>query len=421
MDMQQQTDIQTLMDRGTDLLKSGRLTEAASAFAQAAQLDPKSTAPHLGLAETNLALGDYGMAVAASRQVIELNSGSADAYISRAILGVVEGNFDAALAAIEQAIQLDPGQPYAHALRGYCLRQLGQRYEGALAEARAARGWGSRDFDHLFPKHTPAAETEPQTQQRPPQQDVAPGMPQRIRYDQQRNWNTRSPWQRRMVRLRFLFGGIPVVTMTLLIANIVVYLACAILGGDLFNPFHQGYLVRTDTGLFISAPNPLYSIGVAQGLLIQHNPAQIYRLLTSMFLHEGIVHIGVNMLSLYFVGVVTERVFGTWRFTLIYFAAGIAGALAQALLDPTSVSLGASGAIFGIFGAFGAFVLLRRQAFGAAGGAIISQWLLWLGINLYLTLSDPQIAKYDHFGGLFMGFALGVVLVITARKRRAYV
>ncbi|MBF6591948.1 MAG: tetratricopeptide repeat protein, partial [Ktedonobacterales bacterium] len=155
--MQQQTEVRSLIERGTDLLKSGRLTEAAAAFARAAQLEPSATSAHLGLAEANLGLNEFGIVYAACRQVIELDPASADAAIARALLAVLEGRYDVALAAVDQAVVLDPGRPYAHALRGYCLRQLGQRYEGALATARAARGWGNRDFEHLFPKNAPAA------------------------------------------------------------------------------------------------------------------------------------------------------------------------------------------------------------------------------------------------------------------------
>src|SRR5260370_6907366 len=86
-----------------------------------------------------------------------------------------------------------------------------------------------------------------------------------------------------------------------------------------------------------------------------------------MFLHASIEHIALNMLSLYFVGVVTEQLFGHWRFALIYFVSGIVAGVAPFLLSPPNqAALGASGAIFGIFRAFGAFVILRRPVPGPA-------------------------------------------------------
>ncbi|MBF6591474.1 MAG: rhomboid family intramembrane serine protease, partial [Ktedonobacterales bacterium] len=221
-------------------------------------------------------------------------------------------------------------------------------------------------------------------------------------------------------RLRFLTRGVPIVTITLMVINIAAYLIGGLLAGNLFAPVQQGFLVQGGTGILVGAPNPLYAFGVQQGLLIQNDPTQIYRIVTAMFLHENIAHIGLNMVSLYFVGVITERIFGPGRFLLIYFAAGILGGLAQAFILPTEVALGASGAIFGIFGAFGAFALIRRQAFGTAGGAVISQWLFWLAINIYFTLSNSSsIGVYDHFVGLAAGLVFGALAVTTARRRRS--
>jgi membrane associated rhomboid family serine protease len=419
--MQQQTEARTLVDRGNDLLKSGRVTESAAAFDQAIQVEPEATAAHLGLGEANLALNEIGMAYAACREVIRLAPESADGALAQALLAVMDERYDAALTAVEQSIQLDPGRPYAHALRGYCLRQLGQRYEGALAEARAARGWGTRDFDHLFPKRAPLSVEA----QRPPEhaaqealqpgsrQDIAPGMPQRITYDQQRQWQARTAMQRRMIRARFMFGGIPLVTFCLLVVNIGVYLACGIVAGNLFAPLPGNANTLGQLG-------PIYSFGVDYGNVILRNPLEVYRVVTSMFLHEGFEHIALNMLSLYFVGVVTEQIFGPWRFLLLYFAAGIVGGLAETFFAPGAIALGASGAIFGIFGAFGAFLLLRRQAFGRAANAVIANWLFWLALNIWFTFSFPDIGVADHIGGLATGLALGALLVSTARRRRAF-
>lgn len=418
--MQQQTAAQTLLERGATLLKGGRLSEAATAFTQASAIEPESAGAHLGVAEANLALGELGTVAAACRQVLQLAPESADGGIARALLAVVAGRYDAALAAVEQSIVLDPGRPYAHALRGYCLRQLGQRYEGALADARAARGWGDRDFDHLFPKAAPAptaaaAAAPAAAPQRP---DIAPGLPQRIAYAPQRPWQERSGLERRLLRLRLLTRNIPAVTLTLMVVNIAVYLIGGVLSGNLFSPF-RGVFVNSATGVLVGAPNPLYGFGVEQGLLIKHDPVQVYRLLTAMFLHEGIEHIALNMLSLYFVGVITERIFGAWRFALIYFASGIIAGAAQAFFAPGAVALGASGAIFGIFGAFGAFALLRRRAFGGAANAVIGQWVVWLGINLVFTFSVANIGVADHIAGVISGLALGALLVVTTRPRRA--
>jgi rhomboid protease GluP len=150
-----------------------------------------------------------------------------------------------------------------------------------------------------------------------------------------------------------------------------------------------------------------------------NDPLQSYRFLTAMFLHANLLHIGLNMLSLYFIGVITERVFGTGRFLIIYFLSGIVGGLAQFGLDiymnTPGAAVGASGAIFGVFGALGAFFLLRRRALGPAGNSLIGQWFFWLLINLVFSFSVPGIAAFDHIGGLAAGLVLGALLLPRGR------
>ncbi|HEV8192162.1 MAG TPA: rhomboid family intramembrane serine protease, partial [Ktedonobacterales bacterium] len=186
--------------------------------------------------------------------------------------------------------------------------------------------------------------------------------------------------------------------------NIAVYIVGGLVSGNLFSPF--------------SPRNPLYADGVAVGAFIQQDPTQAYRILTSMFLHENILHIGLNMFSLYFVGAVTEQIFGSGRFTIIYFVSGIAGGFLEAFLIPNSAGLGASGAIFGIFGAFGAFILLRRRALGPAANGIIGQWFFFLLINIFFSF-QPGIGAFAHFGGLGAGLILGALFTSSVGRRRA--
>lgn len=410
--MQYQTQLAALLERGTGLLRDGRLTEAADTFAEAAQLDPQSTGAQLGLAQTYFARGELDRAQQAARQTEQLGPDSADGLLGHALALAMAGQFAPALQADEQSIVLDPGRPYAHALRGYCLRQLGQRYEGELAYARAARGWGTRDFAHLFPAPAP---TVPAAS---PQPDIASGLAQRIAYTPQRPWAARPRASRTMTRFRFATRGVPIATFSLIAVNVIIYLACAALAGNLFQPFQGAYIIRS-SGLFVGAPGPLYNMGVEQGLLMAHDPLQVYRVFTSMFLHESITHIGVNMLSLYFVGVITEQLFGVRRFLVIYFVGGIIGGIAQAVLLPAGIALGASGAIFAIFGAFGAFGLLRRRQLGSVANLWIGQWLFWLVINIVVDINSPTtIGIYDHLGGLVAGFALGALMLSLAARQR---
>ncbi len=153
--------------------------------------------------------------------------------------------------------------------------------------------------------------------------------------------------------------------------------------------------------------------------MIAQDPIQAYRILTAMFLHANLLHIGVNMFSLFFVGVLVERLFGSGRFTIIYFASGIFGGCRRLFLHPRVPALGASGAIFGIFGAFGAFLLMRRRSLGPAVNSMIGQWVFWLGLNLFISFSDPQIALFDHLGGLIVGFAIGALMTSMEGRRRS--
>jgi membrane associated rhomboid family serine protease len=418
--MDQVTDARGLASRGEELLLQGKVQEAGAEFSQAAQLDPQLAEAHLGLAEVNLALGAYGIVYVACRRVIDLAPDTADGTLARAILYTLDRRYDAAIMELERVESLDPGRAYAHALRGYCLRRVGRNGDAALAEAKSARLSGNRELAQLFPQvETPAAPAYDGAVPSPfavaPPQPTAPPQPQAS----PRPWSDRSQFERRMTQARFATRNTSIVTMTLIGINLVVYVICGLISKDLLTPYTGVLIPETGPQVIVGAPNPIYGFGVLQGLAIQQNPLQAYRLLTSMFLHVNFVHVGLNMWSLYAVGVITERIFGTWKYTLIYFAAGIAGGITQALWSPAVPSLGASGAIFGIFGAFGAFILLRRRQFGPAANSLIGQWLFFLIINVVFSVSVPGIGAADHFGGLAVGFLLGILFVTTAKPRRA--
>jgi len=392
MDQQQQASAQSSqIERGDTLLKQGDVREAAEVFAGVVRAEPNNPAGHLGLAEASLALGDFATMQQACAQVQQLAPQGAEAALARALLAVLNQRFDIALQEVEHSIELDPTRGYAHALRAYVLRQLGQRYDGALAEARAGRTWGTRDLDHLFAQAPKPAETLPIVAagtEFAPKIPTTPGP---------RTWDQRSARERQVVRARFAFRGLPVVTYTLMAINIGIFILNAL------------------------SRNTLNYLGAAQGNLIAQDPIQAYRLLTSMFLHYDLVHIASNMLSLFFVGVIVERLFGSGRFTIIYFASGIIASLAQAFFTPGVPSLGASGAIFGIFGAFGAFLLMRRRTLGPSVNAMIGQWVFWLGINLFISFSLPGIALWAHLGGLASGFIIGAIMTSMASRQRTRV
>jgi len=133
-----------------------------------------------------------------------------------------------------------------------------------------------------------------------------------------------------------------------------------------------------------------------------------WTMITSMFLHGSIVHLGLNMFSLFIFGPIMERVLGKARFLVLYLVSGFGGSVAVLLLAPTSAVLGASGAIFGLMGAF--FVIQRRL------GANSTYLLVLIGINLvYGFLPGTNISWQAHVGGLVAGAAVAFVYLRTRR------
>ncbi|MFF7388784.1 rhomboid family intramembrane serine protease [Streptomyces scabiei] len=146
--------------------------------------------------------------------------------------------------------------------------------------------------------------------------------------------------------------------------------------------------------------------GVAEG--------QWYRLVTSMFLHGGLMHIAFNMLSLWWIGGPLEAALGRARYLMLYFASGLAGsALTYLLAAPNQTTVGASGAIFGLFGATA--VLMRRLKYDMRPVIIL------LVINLVITFGWSGIAWQAHVGGLVGGVLIGYAMVHAPRERRALI
>ncbi|MFZ4204628.1 rhomboid family intramembrane serine protease [Streptomyces griseoincarnatus] len=139
-----------------------------------------------------------------------------------------------------------------------------------------------------------------------------------------------------------------------------------------------------------------------------------YRLVTSMFTHEEIWHIGFNMLGLWLLGGPLEQHLGRARYLALYLISGLAGsALTYLLAGGSTASLGASGAVFGLFGATA--VLMRRLRYD------MRPIIALLAINLVITFSWSGIAWQAHIGGLVAGVVIGYAMVHAPRERRALV
>jgi membrane associated rhomboid family serine protease len=135
-----------------------------------------------------------------------------------------------------------------------------------------------------------------------------------------------------------------------------------------------------------------------------------YRLVTSGFLHFGIIHIAFNMLLLFQLGQLLEPAIGRIRFALLYFSALLAGSAGALLLQPNELVGGASGAVFGLMGA--AFVGLRHRGVNPLTTGIGTVLVL----NLLITFTLPGIAIGGHIGGLIGGGLAGWVVLAPSYK-----
>src|SRR3954466_13548525 len=138
-----------------------------------------------------------------------------------------------------------------------------------------------------------------------------------------------------------------------------------------------------------------------------------WRLLTPIFLHIGLLHLVMNTLALYYLGITVERIFGNSRFLFIYLFAGVSGSLAS-LLFSLNLSAGASGAIFGCFGALLYFGTAFPKLFFRTMGLNI---LIVIGINLVFGFSIPGIDNAGHIGGLLGGFLAAAVVHFPKKKK----
>ena len=121
-----------------------------------------------------------------------------------------------------------------------------------------------------------------------------------------------------------------------------------------------------------------------------------WRLITAAFLHASLIHLGMNMLVLWFIGAPVEQAIGRGRFLAIYMVSGLAGSAGAIIFSPNAVTVGASGAIFGILGA--ALVLEAQKTYVLGGQA-----LGLIAVNLVLTFAIPNISVGGHVGGLIGG------------------
>ncbi len=192
------------------------------------------------------------------------------------------------------------------------------------------------------------------------------------------------PVQRTVTGARL--GRKPVVTYVLIGINLLVFLVTAI---------------QARSGVDLG-PSGIYRSGTLAPTLVAGG--QWWRLFTSGFLHVSLIHVGLNMLSLYFLGVALEQLLGRGRFLTVYLLSMLGGSAAVMLFtDPFGPTVGASGAIFGLMG--GLLIVFKRFKFD------MRQLIIVLAVNLYLSFQLTGISWQAHVGGLVVGAAATAAMV----------
>jgi len=133
---------------------------------------------------------------------------------------------------------------------------------------------------------------------------------------------------------------------------------------------------------------------------------QWWRIITSMFLHGGFLHLLFNMFALFLFGPELERIAGKIRFITVYLLSGIFGNVATFVVEHANyASVGASGGIFGIFGAYAALVYYTRRTMPQLKQIIMPI----IVIAVIMTFLQPNVNISAHLGGLITGFIIGLV------------
>lgn len=186
-------------------------------------------------------------------------------------------------------------------------------------------------------------------------------------------------------------------TGLLIAANVIVFLLCTLAGGS------------EDTGV-------LLRMGAVTGQLV--SGGQWWRMFTAMFLHIGFLHLLSNMFSLFVIGSYMEKHFGHIRFLILYLCGGFLGYLfvwiCDILTEDSSLTAGASGAIFALLGGLAAAALFRREYVRDVSAP---QTILVVLLMLFSGYSDGNISFTGHLGGLIGGFVMMLFVLPTMRRK----
>lgn len=190
--------------------------------------------------------------------------------------------------------------------------------------------------------------------------------------------------------LRTFWDRKAVIAYTLFALNILIFILMSLAGGS------TNELTLLAFGM---KSNPHIDAG------------EIWRFITPIFLHIGILHLAFNSYALWIVGPQVEKLYGSARFLLLYVLTGVGGVAASYWYHPFSESAGASGAIFGLFGVLLVFSIRYRKTIPAFFSKALGKGiLLTIGINLMIGYMIPQVDNSAHIGGLVTGALLAAVI-----------
>lgn len=149
--------------------------------------------------------------------------------------------------------------------------------------------------------------------------------------------------------------------------------------------------------------------GLVRSLVVQHK--QGWRLMSAVWLHAGVFHLVVNMIALLIFGIQLEKEFGFIRIALLYLISGLGGTLLSALfINTSSVSVGASGALFGLLGGCLSELITNWSHYSSRCSQLF-QILIVAGVSLAVGLL-PYVDNWAHIGGFITGFLLGFVILM---------
>jgi membrane associated rhomboid family serine protease/Tfp pilus assembly protein PilF len=172
-----------------------------------------------------------------------------------------------------------------------------------------------------------------------------------------------------------------------------------------------GFVFEMSRGLspLLPTSEQLYGVGALFGPAIIEG--QWWRLLSSLLIHAGLLHIAFILWAFWSIGKFAERIFGNLAFLVIFVLSGLGGGLASLAVHPLAVSMGAAGSVFGVYGALLAFLVLHKGVLPDAFRSTMRNRLLgFLALNILLNLSLPSLDVSGTCGGLVTGLFAGAFL-----------